>query len=128
VVIGGAGFYTVTDNGGTNGFSYDSLTISDLDATLAMGSGVSLDITGTGTTALDSSGTITLAGGTINDAGGLIETVVGFGHITAAAEFGGTIETQSGTINITCETCRSDRPARRQVSMVNAHLTEWRRT
>jgi hypothetical protein len=97
VVIGGAGFYTVTDNGGTNGFSYDSLTISDLDATLAMGSGVSLDITGTGTTALDSSGTITLAGGTINDAGGLIETVVGFGHITAAAEFGGTFEASGGT-------------------------------
>jgi hypothetical protein len=106
VVIGGAGSYTVTDNGGTNNFSYDSLTISDPDATLAMGLamgiGVSLEITGTGATALDNSGTITLAGGTISDAGGLAGTgaVVGFGNITAAGEFGGTFEASGGTLSI----------------------------
>ena len=82
VVLGGTGTYT--SNIGVN-ISVDSVSISDPAATLAIRAGVTLTITGTDATALDSSGTITLGTtgtgggpGTINDSGGLLGTVVGF--------------------------------------------------
>jgi hypothetical protein len=88
VVLGGTTTYTsfigTTNVFDPNSFSVDSVTISDPGATLGIRGGASLDITGTATTALDSSGTITLGdtsgGGTIKDAGGLLGTVVGFGQ------------------------------------------------
>ena len=101
VVLGGTGTYT--SNIGVN-ISVDSVSISDPAATLAIRAGVTLTITGTDATALDSSGTITLGTtgtgggpGTINDSGGLLGTVVGFGSITAA-EFGGTIKASGGRL------------------------------
>src|SRR5215471_6343398 len=68
VILGGSGSYTVTFD--TNTANLNSLTITDAGATLAIGS-FALHVTGTGASAINLlAGRITIAGGTINDAGG----------------------------------------------------------
>ena len=100
VVIGGHSTYTLTLNVATTPI-LNSLTISDSGATLAVGTST-LNVAGTSNVSL---GHITIAGGKINDAGGLTlasgASLSGSGTVAAPLSGGGTITASGGTLDLT---------------------------
>ena len=106
VIIGGGGTYTLTLNVAATP-NLNSLTISDSGATLAIGTST-LNVTGTSPTfsAINvTAGHITIAGGKINDTGGLAlasgTSLSGSGTVAAPLSGSGTITASGGTLDLT---------------------------
>jgi large repetitive protein len=103
VVLAGTGNYSVTLN--VNSGALNSLTVTDPTATLAIGS-FTLSISGSSATAVNLAGKITIANGTINDAGGLFlasnAQLSGAGTLNISGQYTGTgiLLASGGTLDV----------------------------
>ncbi len=104
VVLGGTSTYKLTLNVSATP-NLHSLTINDSHATLAIGS-ATLNVTGTSSTAINvTAGDITIAGGKINDGGGMAlasssSSLSGWGSVTGSLSGNGTVTASAGTLDL----------------------------